>query len=350
MLDLRQIQALSPHAMLGSEPCARPMGRVRFCFDDKPERERPTLLRECFARSGVHYEFRALADAPFHVDLAINPFPGLLAVVGGLRGAGKRGARELSFEMRDDVALLVNLTGVHQIERQNRELVLRAGEAAFISCSDLETRTHSGTMLVLRFPKTGFAAMVDGLDDRLVRRIPSELPALRLLRCYLGAAWDEQGEAGPDLQRLLVKHVYDLMAMMVGPTRDVAALAQERGIVAARLCAVKRDIGCNLVQPNLSVAALALRHRCTERSIQRMFEAEGTTFTQYVLMQRLARAHGLLGDPRLLAEKISSIAFDCGFGDVSYFNRMFRRHYGAAPSDVRAQTRYGHVAGGRRDH
>jgi AraC-like DNA-binding protein len=33
------------------------------------------------------------------------------------------------------------------------------------------------------------------------------------------------------------------------------------------------------------------------------------------------------------------IAYDCGFGDVSYFNRVFRRRYGAAPSDVRAQAR-----------
>ena len=38
----------------------------------------------------------------------------------------------------------------------------------------------------------------------------------------------------------------------------------------------------------------------------------------------------------LTSSKISSVAFDCGFGDVSYFNRAFRRRYGMAPSDVRA--------------
>ena len=81
-----------------------------------------------------------------------------------------------------------------------------------------------------------------------------------------------------------------------------------------------------------------------------MFEAEGTTFTQYVLAQRLARAHGLLADPRLRAEKITALALDCGFGDVSYFNRAFRRRYGVAPSDVRAQASDVGVAGARRDN
>jgi AraC-like DNA-binding protein len=66
---------------------------------------------------------------------------------------------------------------------------------------------------------------------------------------------------------------------------------------------------------------------------------EGTTFTEYVVAQRLARAHRMLIDPRCDGEKISTVAYDCGFGDVSYFNRVFRRSYGAAPSDVRAQAR-----------
>jgi AraC-like DNA-binding protein len=41
-------------------------------------------------------------------------------------------------------------------------------------------------------------------------------------------------------------------------------------------------------------------------------------------------------DPRYADGKISVIAFGAGFGDLSDFNRTFRRHYGAAPSNVRA--------------
>jgi AraC-like DNA-binding protein len=115
--------------------------------------------------------------------------------------------------------------------------------------------------------------------------------------------------------------------------------ARGGGLRAARLHAIKQDIARLLHRADLSVSALAARYRYTPRFVQRLFEMEGTTFTEYVLTQCLARAHRLLADPGRDCEKISTVAYDCGFGDVSYFNRMFRRSYGAAPSDVRAQAR-----------
>ena len=108
---------------------------------------------------------------------------------------------------------------------------------------------------------------------------------------------------------------------------------------AARLLAIKQDIARYLDQPDLSVSALAARHRCTPRLVQKAFEVTGTTFTEYVLMQRLERARGMLMDPRFKDEKISTIAYDSGFADVSSVTRVFRRSYGESPSDVRAQAR-----------
>jgi transcriptional regulator GlxA family with amidase domain len=46
-------------------------------------------------------------------------------------------------------------------------------------------------------------------------------------------------------------------------------------------------------------------------------------------MQRLAFAHRLLSDPLRAGVKISTIALDAGFGDLSFFNRAFRRRYSA---------------------
>ena len=62
----------------------------------------------------------------------------------------------------------------------------------------------------------------------------------------------------------------------------------------------------------------------------------------YVLGQRLAHAHRLLTDPSRAGEKIATIAFAAGFGDVSYFYRAFRRRYDVLPSDLRAQAGRGH--------
>jgi AraC-like DNA-binding protein len=46
----------------------------------------------------------------------------------------------------------------------------------------------------------------------------------------------------------------------------------------------------------------------------------------------------MLTDPHHLHLAIIDIAFAAGFGDVSHFNRMFRRRFGETPSGVRAAS------------
>jgi AraC-like DNA-binding protein len=61
------------------------------------------------------------------------------------------------------------------------------------------------------------------------------------------------------------------------------------------------------------------------------------TFSQFVLEHRLRRVNHVLQDRRFDDRTISSIAYAVGFGDLSYFNRAFRRRYGYSPSDVRSR-------------
>jgi AraC-like DNA-binding protein len=172
-----------------------------------------------------------------------------------------------------------------------------------------------------------------------VLRIPCNNGALQLLTSYVRIAWDDATVESRELQRTAVTHIHDLIALAVGATRDAAEVARGRGLSAARLKAVKDDIAQNIDRPELSLTALAARHGLAPRLVQRLFEGEGTSFTDYVLSQRLARAYRLLSDPRRVGDKISAIAWDSGFGDLSYFNQAFRRRYGLTPSDVRARAR-----------
>jgi AraC-like DNA-binding protein len=83
------------------------------------------------------------------------------------------------------------------------------------------------------------------------------------------------------------------------------------------------------------VNAVALRQRVTPRYVQMLFEAEGVTFSQFVLDQRLTRVYHKLRDPRFRNTSISAIAFATGFGELSYFNRTFHRRFGMSPSELR---------------
>ncbi|MBM3531043.1 MAG: helix-turn-helix domain-containing protein [Alphaproteobacteria bacterium] len=330
-------EALKPPAAAAT---ARP-DAVHLSLTEAPERERPGILRDFFGRTLFRLDVEPLRDSELVVDVTVRKLPGLQVFTGRRHGSRNSRSREMLSDGADDFSLIVNLGGPYAISQGREEIELDDGEATIVTSAEPTSYMHRppGKVLALRFPRAPFAPLVTNIDDCYVRRIPAGTPALRLLKDYVGSVRDDGLMASLDLQRLMVTHVYDLMAVALGVTRDAAEIVHGRGVRAARLNAIKRDIAQNIDRADLSVAAVAARHRVTPRFVQRLFEAEGTTFTDFVLVQRLARAHRLLGDPLRGNDKISAIAFDSGFGDVSYFNRAFRRQYGAAPSDVRAQMR-----------
>jgi AraC-like DNA-binding protein len=177
--------------------------------------------------------------------------------------------------------------------------------------------------------------LVPDLDRSEVRVIPRGAAALMLLRRYLNIIAEESALATFELRRAAVTHVYDLAAITLGTTAEEAKAARNRGIWAARLEAIKADVKAHVDDGNLSVAAVAARHGVTLRYLQKLFEADGTSFSEFVVGQRLANAYRVLTNPLHSNRAISDIAYSVGFNDLSYFNRAFRRRYGSTPSDVR---------------
>jgi AraC-like DNA-binding protein len=112
-------------------------------------------------------------------------------------------------------------------------------------------------------------------------------------------------------------------------------MARQRGQAQARLALMKQDIGASLGRGDLSIGVIARRCGLSPREAQRLFEQDGSTFTEYLLEQRLMLACKLLLNPENLPRKISDIAHSAGFTDLSYFNRVFRRRFGITPSEMR---------------
>lgn len=75
------------------------------------------------------------------------------------------------------------------------------------------------------------------------------------------------------------------------------------------------------------------------RQLQRAFSGMGTTASDYLMKKRFERACHLLrhNEDHSTAQLISSIAYACGFNDVSYFNRQFRKRFGCSPSQFRSE-------------
>jgi AraC-like DNA-binding protein len=188
-------------------------------------------------------------------------------------------------------------------------------------------------------PRKALAPLVPRLDDAVMCPISRDNGALRLLKSYVRILNEDPPPAAPEIEHLVVTHVHDLVALVIGASRDAAAIAAGRGVRVARYAAIKADIAARLSDQGLAVGSVAARHGITPRYVQMLFEADGTTFTHYVLNRRLALAHRLLTDPRHARSTVTAVALAAGFGDLSSFNRAFRRVYGASPSEVRAAVR-----------
>jgi hypothetical protein len=156
--------------------------------------------------------------------LTLNMLPGVMIAQGRMYGTRARRTRALIEDGTDDAVLIVGLGGPHLIEQRGREILLGEGEAVLLSGSSPASFAHGppGEMLGLRFPRAPFAQHLLRADDSFMARIPSSTRALRFLTSYVDLAWEGRMNAGPELPRLMAAHIFDLMAVMLGATRDTA--------------------------------------------------------------------------------------------------------------------------------
>lgn len=124
---------------------------------------------------------------------------------------------------------------------------------------------------------------------------------------------------------------------MLGTGAEQKDLIGQRGFSTARLNLVKVDVLKNLDKGDLTIEAVAKANAPSARQAQRLFAAAGTTFSEYVLEQRLLRARGLLLHVSGRHRKVSDIAYMVGFNNLSYFHRSFRKRFGVTPSETQME-------------
>jgi AraC-like DNA-binding protein len=305
---------------------------------EMPQGERVSMLREFYGRGLPKADVEVKKGEPVEASFTSHALPEAQLLLGTLVGARIVRTKHLVADGNDSVALFANRSGTIGIASRGRDALLRPGEAVLTSAGD-ETafeRFADGDCFTLRVPRRILEPMIVDVDDAVMRIIPGNVVGLKLLVDYAEALVKENAFAKPALRQLGVSHLHDLLALVLDPTEETSVVAEQRGARAARLRQAKLFIVNNYGRQDLSVAAVARQLGVTTRYLQRIFEGDGKTFSSFLVEQRLKRAHRMLRGPEFAEHPVSSIAYEVGFGDLSYFNRCFRRAYGATPSDVRS--------------
>jgi AraC-like DNA-binding protein len=307
----------------------------RFSTRELPERLRIPMWRERFCRGIVHADIEPSSDGPFQAEATLQATRGLRTIA--LKGSAmcfKRSQASI-VDGDDSIGIIVCSNSRSQLSQRGREIELGAGDAISILHSEPVTVTYlEGLQFGLAVPCDALAPRVANVDSLTMRPISHRTEALRLLMSYLKSAFNETTLAAPELRDVVVAHIHDLAALAIG---ECAPLGEScaSAVVAARHSAALDHIAAHFQDPELCLQTVARCQGISSRYLQRLMTSSGTSFTRRVTELRLQRAFELLTEPQDSAQRISDIALEVGFSDVSHFNRLFRARFGDSPRGVR---------------
>jgi AraC-like DNA-binding protein len=152
-----------------------------------------------------------------------------------------------------------------------------------------------------------------------VPRIPALSPLIaRASAALAGAAGTSWEELGIELAARTAQLDRGLWQESIGASPGANA----------RVTRVLRAIECD-PDRHYDLSALARESRLSPYHFLRTFQCvTGVTPHQYLLRMRLQRVAVRL---RTESRKVVDIALECGFGDISNFNRTFRAEFGVSP-------------------
>jgi len=122
--------------------------------------------------------------------------------------------------------------------------------------------------------------------------------------------------------------LHDILSMALNPR---AKSEHQTGLLTLMRNYI--DIFC--ISPDLAPSNVAATFGISVRYLHQLFATSDTSFSEYLVAQRLQRAQRMLAETHYRKETILNIAMDCGFRDINHFGRRFRARFGVTPSDYR---------------
>ncbi len=318
----------------------RSMPLLRFSTEMVPERRRMAAFREELARQVVDIDILDLSDGRPRFDVIVRKLG--MATIGSIAGSASdfiRDARHTKAGADDFHLLLIGAaSGPIRAQQADHDHVCEAGSAFLIHLERpyRGRSTHDGSEATyITVPAAAMRELVANPQDRAGQHVRPG-PALRLLDSYLQSLTTLEQRSSAELDEVIGVHLLDLMAAAIGPTAGGRSLIADRGLKAVRLQAVLAEIVRRCGDPAFDIGGVARRLGLSRRNVQSLLAETGKSFTEHLTERRLQRARAMLTDPAIRYLRIIDIAFAAGFGDLSNFNRLFRRRFGDTPSGARA--------------
>lgn len=301
------------------------------------DRQRFIHFAELFEHFSNTGELDPAPDVPFRAAMnSIHIGTTMLGRCDGTFITVRRERRQV-LETNDDRYCLARNTGNREarVKHRGREFALRPGSMVLLKLDEPFFTADGASQkrfTNVHLPTVTLRAMVPGIDDRVARELAPG-GALSLAMDYSDLLL-QHSDAVDEAGILIAAHLTDLAAVGLGARGDIAVAAKRRGLRAVRLKAVLMILERHFAEPDFSAQKLGDAAGLSERYVNELLYEAGASFTIRLTELRLRKAAELLAHS---GGRISDIALDCGFNDLSYFNRCFRRRFGLTPSAARGR-------------
>jgi AraC-like DNA-binding protein len=293
--------------------------------------------REGVCRNFCRVDAEPSAGSEIYCKIEIAQLgPLALATAGGKSGRFLR-TRDLLSDGCDDFVLMTPTSGSVLVVRERRAAELQQSQMWLtdLTVEGAVAFNNGSQFATIRVPRRELLGICPDAESRLAEPIVNS-PGIRdIIARYFAVAAASAATLDPVGQQMTARHMVDLVALLLRTGRDETQLATQRGYSEARLRLVQSEVLEHLHDSDLTLASIARSVSLSPKQVQRLFERTGTTFTEFVLEQRLLSARRLLSGPVGRHGKIGAVAYSVGFGDLSYFNRSFRGRFGVTPSEWR---------------
>lgn len=296
-------------------------GVRRFGYAGDPDGAGNERWREEFCRRVMTRDAEPLTEGPVRCDVTALPLPRVK-----MTGASVTPMRFIATKVDADEALALVLASdaPMRIAVADKTLDLAPMDVGLADAAHVGAHVSQlteGRFKSLFINRKALLELCPHAEDLIARPLNANAGVKMLLQGYYDLVIENAHHLDALAKNAAAQHLTDLVVLSLGTGRDETELVRDRGLAAARLEAIKADVLTRLGNGDLSLAEVAQRNRVSPRYVQMLFERTCTTFSEFVLEQRLVRAARLLRDPRHLARKVSDIAYLAGFNDVSYFHR-----------------------------
>jgi len=250
----------------------------------------------------------------------------------------RRPLSDTSNHEEDYIKLHFQTAGSSLNKQGSKEAYIESGQITACENKSFYTidTSDKSDVFALSIPRSLAASALPNLENQIMKVFSGHSLHGRLLFNMLHTIHNEfrSGVANVSSTQALESALLELLASVLTDEVDTPE-QRNMGNQSWKIEELKALVRENLSNPELTTEFLASEMRMSERHVQTLFAANGTTPTFYIRNRRLIKASEFLKyEPRM---PITEVAYRTGFNDSAYFTRCFKQHFSETPKAYRSK-------------